>query len=86
MILIITNSDIKHSEKELRLNSEKRILFGISKLKEMANETLATYDDGSFSIQDLIDGAKSLNIQKYKSSPENIFYKSLKIRFYLKRG
>ena len=36
MILIITNSDIKHSEKELRLNSEKRILFGISKLKEMA--------------------------------------------------
>ena len=32
MILIITNSDIKHSEKELRLNSEKRILFGISKL------------------------------------------------------
>ena len=58
MILIITNSDIKHSEKELRLNSEKRILFGISKLKEMANETLATYDDGSFSIQDLIDEPK----------------------------
>ena len=86
MILIITNSDIKHSEKELRLNSEKRILFGISKLKEMANETLATYDDGSFSIQDLIDGAKSLNIQKYKSSPENIFYKSLRNKILFEEG
>ena len=49
----------------------------------MANETLATYDDGSFSIQDLIDGAKSLNIQKYKSSPENIFYKSLRNKIFI---
>ena len=52
----------------------------------MANETLATYDDGYFNIQDLIDGAKSLNIQKYKSSLENIFYKSLRNKILFEEG
>ena len=86
MMLIITSSDVKYSDKKLELNSEQRILFGIHKLKKMKNENLASYNDGSFSIQDLIDGSKDINIQRYKNSPENIFYKALRNKILFEEG